>query len=134
LPTAKRIFGKLSTLVKDECKCDLAIYMPSSARLFFYIDLRNSRFLNRISNAHQVEEPTQFYGGILADPMGLGKTLTMIALVATDLDGYKYPGLNMDRNEEGRLEVPATLIIIPPSRTSYSYSNRLCEAVIWLTC
>ncbi|WDK10382.1 hypothetical protein CGRA01v4_01661 [Colletotrichum graminicola] len=34
-----------------------------------------------ISGSHQYEEP-QFYGGIIADPMGLDKTLTMIALKA----------------------------------------------------
>ncbi|KAK1964623.1 hypothetical protein LY78DRAFT_704248 [Colletotrichum sublineola] len=33
-----------------------------------------------ISGCHQSEEPPQFYGGIIADQMGLGKTLTMIAL------------------------------------------------------
>jgi SNF2 family DNA or RNA helicase len=45
----------------------------------------HASFINRISNAYQIEEPPQFYGGIIADPMGLGKTLSMIALIATDL-------------------------------------------------
>lgn len=42
-------------------------------------------FINRISNAVQTEEPPQFYGGIIADPMGLGKTLSMIGLIAYDI-------------------------------------------------
>ncbi|KAK1751104.1 SNF2 family N-terminal domain-containing protein [Echria macrotheca] len=41
-------------------------------------------FVNNVSQSHQVEEPDEFCGGIVADPMGLGKTLTMIALAATD--------------------------------------------------
>lgn len=53
--------------------------------------LTHLRFVNTISNAYQVEEPPQFSGGIIADPMGLGKTLTMIALVATDLDNRRVP-------------------------------------------
>lgn len=33
---------------------------------------------------HQYTEPQEFFGGIIADPMGFGKTLTMIALIASD--------------------------------------------------
>ncbi|KAF4967629.1 hypothetical protein FSARC_4824 [Fusarium sarcochroum] len=68
-------------------------------------------FLNRVSNASQVEEPPQCYGGIVADPMGLGKTLTMIALAATDLESDNS---QMDTDEESRLDVPTTLIVVPP--------------------
>ncbi|RTE75698.1 hypothetical protein BHE90_009822 [Fusarium euwallaceae] len=68
-------------------------------------------FLNRISNAHQSEEPPQCYGGIIADPAGLGKTLTMIALAATDME---RSDTDMDTSEDGQLNVPATLIVVPP--------------------
>ncbi|KAJ4322697.1 hypothetical protein N0V84_004722 [Fusarium piperis] len=68
-------------------------------------------FLNRVSNAYQSEEPPQCYGGIIADPMGLGKTLTMIALAATDLERTEN---DMDTSEDGHLNVTATLIIVPP--------------------
>lgn len=44
--------------------------------------------MNKISNIAQPNEPSQFRGGIIADPMGLGKTLTMIALIATDSTEY----------------------------------------------
>ncbi|KAI0600378.1 SNF2 family N-terminal domain-containing protein [Biscogniauxia sp. FL1348] len=70
-------------------------------------------FINRISGAHQVEEPLQFYGGIVADPMGLGKTLSMIALIASDIHmDYTDPSsLSGTATEEssGR-----TLVIVPP--------------------
>lgn len=66
-----------------------------------------------VSETHQVEEPPQFYGGIIADPMGLGKTLTMIALAATDLEeGFNAADQKWNANVEPY--VKATLIIIPP--------------------
>ncbi|KAM0247854.1 hypothetical protein ACHAP5_003866 [Fusarium lateritium] len=68
-------------------------------------------FLNRISNASQTEEPSQCFGGIVADPMGLGKSLTMIALIATDLEGADY---HMQTGQEDDLDVQATLIVVPP--------------------
>ncbi len=46
-----------------------------------------------------MEEPPQFCGGIIADPMGLGKTLTMIALIATDLPGYQTVDITMDDDD-----------------------------------
>lgn len=63
-----------------------------------------------ITESVQDDEPPQFCGGIIADPMGLGKTLTMIALVSTDAE---------KRNEELGLPktsnyVGATLIVVPP--------------------
>lgn len=78
------------------------------------------RFLNKITGAVEAEEPPPFRGGIVADPMGLGKTLTMIALAATDLctehaQHERAPsiiGLN------DRVHVGATLIVVPPPRKS----------------
>ncbi|CAK7222539.1 hypothetical protein SEUCBS140593_004933 [Sporothrix eucalyptigena] len=86
-------------------------------------------FLNHISDSCQADEPRAFSGGIIADPMGLGKTLTMISLVATDLDSDYSQGLDVpwrnggveDEHEGNRKHVPATLIIIPAPRMS---SNR----------
>ena len=69
-------------------------------------------FINRINNIHQDEPPPQFNGGIIADPMGLGKTLTMIALVASD---FSNP-LNDDAwrsTEDERPYANCTLIIVP---------------------
>lgn len=64
----------------------------------------------------QSEEPPQFYGGIIADPMGLGKTLTMISLAATDLDSDMNNGVHMDIDDEQDNTVPTTLVIVPPPR------------------
>ncbi|KAI0400766.1 SNF2 family N-terminal domain-containing protein [Xylaria palmicola] len=72
-------------------------------------------FVNLISGSHQSGEPPEFSGGIIADPMGLGKTLTMIALIATDLQRD-----NLVNNETADDEISeantsnATLIVVPP--------------------
>ncbi|UPK96324.1 hypothetical protein LCI18_007259 [Fusarium solani-melongenae] len=86
-------------------------------------------FLNRISNAYQSEEPPQCYGGIIADPMGLGKTLTMIALAATDLERNDT---EMDMREDDQLNVSATLIVVPPPLKSMigTWEEQLIEHVV----
>ncbi|PTB69763.1 hypothetical protein BBK36DRAFT_1188398 [Trichoderma citrinoviride] len=70
-------------------------------------------FVNRVSGATQTELPQQFYGGIIADSMGLGKTLSMISLIATDLlvnrnDPNSLIGAHAEKSS-GR-----TLIVVPP--------------------
>lgn len=80
-------------------------------------------FINRVSDAHQPEEPDQFYGGIVADPMGFGKTLTMIALAATDHEIPTSPTFSKPNFRDEAIKTtdyasPQTLIIVPPSRTS----------------
>ncbi|KAK0724038.1 SNF2 family N-terminal domain-containing protein [Lasiosphaeris hirsuta] len=71
-------------------------------------------FVNHISDARQVDEPPPFYGGIIADPMGLGKTLTMIALIASDAHshGLDDPSASLDVHEES---CGLTLVIVPPA-------------------
>jgi len=86
-------------------------------------EINGFRFINTISNAYQAEEPPQFRGGIIADSMGLGKTLTMIALAATDLDssvGIANPKYSIDDSE---FYTSATLIIMPPTRMIRPWSR-----------
>jgi SNF2 family DNA or RNA helicase len=64
-----------------------------------------------ISGDHQLEEPKQFFGGIIADPMGLGKTLTMIALVAETVREHHVGNLGSADNAETN---NPTLIVVPP--------------------
>lgn len=69
-------------------------------------------FYNTVSGAVQVEQPPQFYGGIVADPMGLGKTLSMIGLVACDvraedIEPSSLPGVDIE------VSSGKTLIIVP---------------------
>lgn len=52
--------------------------------------------------------------------MGLGKTLTMISLVAGDLDSMQEGDRHMYGNEYDEPHISATLVIIPPPRQSYT--------------
>lgn len=46
--------------------------------------------------------------------MGLGKTLTMIALIATDMDVEKELDSRLEDIETDKEDTTATLVIIPP--------------------
>ncbi|KAF0315663.1 WD domain-containing protein [Colletotrichum asianum] len=75
---------------------------------------RGTMFMNTVSRVYQSREPPSFYGGIIADPMGLGKTLTMISLVATDMDSEKELSIHNENDPAEKQDVSATLVIIPP--------------------
>lgn len=80
-------------------------------------------YVNAVSEIGSTEPPPQLHGGIIADPMGLGKTLTMIALVATDLLAGQLNGPALQEDAGERKEpVPTTLIIVPPAR-EYQYNT-----------
>ncbi|KAG6358593.1 hypothetical protein INS49_012111 [Diaporthe citri] len=72
------------------------------------------QFINKVSGAVHSDEPPPFRGGIIADPMGLGKTLTMIALAATDLEPAQHGACSMVDVSAGTSHNGATLIIVPP--------------------
>jgi hypothetical protein len=77
-------------------------------------DTSQGRFyINHISETDQPEPPPQFCGGIVADPMGLGKTLTMISLIAHDLSTNQATGGRWDESLHDKPHVAATLIIVP---------------------
>ncbi|KAI0543265.1 SNF2 family N-terminal domain-containing protein [Xylaria digitata] len=78
-----------------------------------YIDIWEAHHTD-LSNTYQNEEPPEFRGGVIADTMGLGKTLTMIALVAADLDNPREQTMNIVHDVPGVPEVETSLIIIPP--------------------
>ncbi|KAH8706219.1 SNF2 family N-terminal domain-containing protein [Ilyonectria robusta] len=71
-------------------------------------------FINRISGARQMDEPPTFYGGIIADPMGLGKTLTMISLLASDAHHSTFSDASGNSGVLGEESCGLTLIIVPP--------------------
>ncbi|KAH7324988.1 SNF2 family N-terminal domain-containing protein [Stachybotrys elegans] len=78
------------------------------------VDTTQTRqYLNAVSGVSQPEEPAAFAGGIVADPMGLGKTLTMISLVTTDMEREEPLPSSLDMEIE-KVQIMATLIIVPP--------------------
>lgn len=72
------------------------------------------RFLNKISGSLDAEQPPPFSGGIIADPMGLGKTLTVIAMAASDLDHARGQASNIHGPGVNGHSTAATLIVVPP--------------------
>ncbi|KAK2805068.1 hypothetical protein FQN50_006313 [Emmonsiellopsis sp. PD_5] len=69
-------------------------------------------FRNNVTGKYQQEAPIQFRGGILADHMGLGKTLSMISLVVSDQDCATGPDSSSGDAEGLRR---TTLLIVPSS-------------------
>ena len=84
------------------------------------------RYINQVSGSRQSQCPAKFRGGILADHMGLGKTLSMIALIALEKE------ILITRRETTENFIGPTLLVVPSSRTSYPvcYVPRLSQ----LTC
>ena len=68
-----------------------------------------ARYINELSRVEQEGTPTLMRGGILADDMGIGKTIQMIALIATN-SGKKWGADGW----VGRADGP-TLIVCPLS-------------------
>ena len=80
--------------------------------------------MNNIARKAQISKPPQFCGGILADPMGLGKSLSMISLIANDSSNTSQdmPEELKDMNRyESYHFTSATLLIVPPS-CEYSFT------------
>ncbi|KAL0475569.1 SNF2 family N-terminal domain-containing protein [Neurospora intermedia] len=91
-----------------------------------YVEHRvgDGSFVNRISDSHQKEQPENFQGGIIADPMGLGKTLTMIALAASDL---MWASMAPRGNKEFA-SVGQTLVVVPPPLLG-TWEEQLAELI-----
>jgi hypothetical protein len=75
-------------------------------------ETNRNRYMNNIDSSSHYKKPSDFRGGILADMMGLGKTLSMISLVAHDKVLGKESRL-LDAN--GTVLGKGTLIVVPPS-------------------
>ena len=69
-------------------------------------------YLNTITGHKQLRSPAQFRGGLLIDAPGLGKSLSIIALLATDFQG---PGLH----DEHMAAAAKTLLVVPKSCKSH---------------
>ncbi|KAI1180457.1 SNF2 family N-terminal domain-containing protein [Nemania sp. FL0916] len=67
-------------------------------------------FVNNVDLTERYEPPPAFKGGILADGMGSGKTLTMISLIAHD----RTNGLRKATESLNVIPYQCTLVVMPP--------------------
>lgn len=80
----------------------------------------NKRYREIISGITLSEEPAQTYGGLLADMMGLGKTLSILALILETLPQSRRwenqsPNPDLVRHNPGIRNVRTTLLVSPLS-------------------
>ena len=71
----------------------------------------------------KASSPNDAAGGILADDMGLGKSLTMLTAIAASLpDAYRFVTTKTDGNlnKEMLPNARSTLIIVPSARKGSS--------------
>ena len=77
------------------------------------------RFTNKITKVETLERPSACRGGLLADEMGMGKTLTVLALLVHSLDQATTFANARDLTdffeETRQYSTRATLIITPKS-------------------
>ncbi|KAL9593232.1 MAG: hypothetical protein Q9179_006010 [Wetmoreana sp. 5 TL-2023] len=69
-----------------------------------------SVYINHITGQRQMRPPQEFRGGLLIDAPGLGKSLSIIALIAADLENRKSCGQTSDERSQTLLVVPKSLI------------------------
>lgn len=73
-----------------------------------------TRYFNTITELSQKAAPPNSRGGLLADQMGLGKSLTMIALIALNTCRTREPFVYTTDGHLKRLK--STLVVVPYSR------------------
>lgn len=84
-----------------------------------------------VSGIRVSEEPAQVFGGLLADVMGVGKTLEALSLVASTTEeaekfGKDQPNRRNPEDEHVRAHSKATLIVCPTS-TVQNWENQIRE-------
>ena len=79
-------------------------------------------YRNMISGSKQYKPPGEFRGGLLIDAPGLGKSLSILALIASDPQGQMESIPNPPSQ-------PTTLLVIPKTCEPPNIS---CENVTWL--
>lgn len=102
---------------EDEHQNTLSLWKP------YNVNNKNG-FVHTITQEKRSIKPGECRGGILADEMGMGKSLTLIALMMHTLDvarssgkGRKQGSVQVERGEAA----PAPTLIIAPKSTLYSW-------------
>ncbi|KAI9791133.1 MAG: hypothetical protein M1816_004364 [Peltula sp. TS41687] len=91
--------------------------------------LDHTSYVNNVVGCRQYERPPEFRGGIIADHMGLGKSLSMIALIASDWERHIEQHDSLD--SISLLERRATLLVVP-STLVQSWEEQLSNLLKFL--
>jgi hypothetical protein len=97
--------------------------------------------VHKITNHRSQLDPEEKGGGVLADEMGMGKTLSILALVMSTLEKARDWALSHAQSEPPSVAVPnrrsrATLIVVSSAcelsrlRYFYAQANNLCLVLI----
>ena len=88
-------------------------------------------FVHMITQEERAERPYEARGGLLADTMGTGKSLTLLAVLMHTLDEARIHSCQeMDFYGEKRPRSGATLIIAPKSSISSPHAHSLCKPAL----
>jgi SNF2 family DNA or RNA helicase len=88
-----------------------------------HASLNETRYVNNVTGDIQDVIPIQFRGGLLADPMGLGKTLSTIALIASDRNRTGKMAIAQDDSFESILTKRKTTLLVAPSTREIGVSS-----------
>ena len=85
------------------------------------------RYRHRITKAKAKQDiqPDERGGGILADEMGMGKSLSILALIAKTLDDGKEWAQQQNDSAEGKAALKhsrSTLVVVPSARKRPSFA------------
>lgn len=103
------------------------VHRETSGDLPPFWEERDNSFVNALTNYQTNTRPEPLRGGIFADAMGLGKTLTLLSLIGLDLDRRENAKRGRKRTRNGGsgsgsssedMESDATLIVCTPSAMS----------------
>ncbi|KAA8514750.1 hypothetical protein F0562_017929 [Nyssa sinensis] len=82
------------------------VYRENSCELPSFWEEKDGAYINVLTNYHTNDRPEPLCGGIFADDIGLGKTLTLLSLIAFDkysssIDSSNHTsGVNVEKAEE----------------------------------
>lgn len=121
--TEKEKPRRYGTEEKDNSSLWRVKYKPNGQKLFFEI----------VSGIEQTEEPAEVLGGLLADMMGLGKTIEMLALIVSTrkhAEQFSQSSLIRSSTADARFlsHSKATLLIAPLS-TIQNWESQVREHI-----
>ncbi|KAK1989120.1 SNF2 family domain-containing protein [Colletotrichum cereale] len=89
-------------------------------------------FRHKITNIKQKTQPDEKGGGILADEMGMGKSLSILSLIVTTLQNGQQWAQQEERNSDKSRELcysGSTLVVVSSALLIYEWNNEIAKHV-----